>query len=88
MMSKARPSVPIFAFTPDPQTYMRMNLLWGVNPLLVPLSQTIEEVIEVVDQTLLSQSLIQPGQQVVLVCGFPIQAIRRTNLTLLHRVGE
>ena len=37
LMSKARPRVPILAFTPTPTAFGRMALLWGVIPHLVPL---------------------------------------------------
>ena len=36
MMSKARPRVPILAFTPVLRTCGKMTLLWGVMPYLVP----------------------------------------------------
>jgi len=39
LMSKARPEVPILAFTPEPRTYQNMGLYWGVNPLLVPYNE-------------------------------------------------
>ena len=88
MISKARPEVPILAFTPDSFTFHRLNLYWGVFPVLIPFANTIEEVIHHVDDALLSSSNFRKGQQVVLVCGFPIQSVRKTNLTLLHTVGE
>jgi hypothetical protein len=44
--------------------------------------------VKVVEKVLVNSTPIQPGQQVILICGFPIPAIRPTNLALLHRVGE
>ncbi len=38
MMSKARPRVPILAFTPVQRTIGRMSLYWGVTPHLVPMA--------------------------------------------------
>ncbi|MGH2520919.1 MAG: pyruvate kinase, partial [Anaerolineales bacterium] len=32
IMSKARPNVPILTFTPEPTTYQRLPLMWGVTP--------------------------------------------------------
>lgn len=88
MMSKTRPDVPIYALTPDQRTCQRMCLFWGVYPIVVPLVNTLEEVIRIVDQTLVNEKHAMLGEQIVLVCGFPIQAVRKTNLTLLHTVGE
>jgi pyruvate kinase len=87
-MSKTRPDLPILAFTPDSESYQRMNLYWGVVPYLVPHVQSLEEMVQVVDKNILEASSIKAGQQVVMICGFPIPSVRPTNLALLHRVGE
>jgi pyruvate kinase len=88
LLSKQRPQVPILAFTPDAETYRRLNLYWGVTPHFVPRVDTIEEMLRAVEQAILAQGSVQAGQQVVLICGYPIQANRPTNLTMLHTVGE
>ncbi len=88
LMSKTRPGVPILAFTPDADTYPRLNLYWGVIPYLVPQVDTIKEMVKVVEAAMIASTPIKPGQQVILICGFPIQAVRPTNLALLHTVGE
>ena len=88
LMSKTRPNLPILAFTPEPEACQRMNLYWGVVPYTVPHVNSLEEMVRVVEKTMLESSPIEAGQQVVLICGFPIPAIRPTNLALLHQVGE
>jgi pyruvate kinase len=88
LMSKTRPSTPILAFTTKLETCQRMNLYWGVSPYLVPQADSLEEMVRVVEQTMIESSPINPGQRVALICGFPIPAIRPTNLVLLHEVGE
>jgi hypothetical protein len=47
----------------------------------------MDEMIAYVDATLL-QSGIQSGQQVVLICGYPVGAQRPPNMALLHTVGS
>jgi pyruvate kinase len=88
LLSKIRPRVPIMAFTPDPLTFRRLAFLWGARPQLVPFSNTLEEMIDHVDQALMRTEVVQAGDQVVLVCGFPVGAIRSPNMALLHTVGE
>jgi pyruvate kinase len=88
LMSKRRPRVPILAFTSESETYSRMNLYWGVHAHLVPHVETIEGMLAVVEAAMISSTMIQTGNQVVLICGFPIHAIRATNLALLHTVGQ
>jgi len=88
LMSKTRPQVPILAFTPNANTYQRLGLYWGVYPHLVPQADTIEDMLKVVEAAMIASTTIQKGQQVVVICGFPVRAVRPTNLALLYTVGE
>ena len=87
LMSKVRPAKRILAFTPEITTYRKLAFLWGVYPQLVPFVNTLEEMIQHVDSAMM-KSGIETGQQIVLVCGFPIGAMRPPNMALLHTVGE
>ena len=86
LMSKERPTTPILAFTPSENTYNRLAMYWGVIPYLVTRADTVEKMLEHVEAAMVSQTVIRPGQQVVLVCGFPVNAFRSPNLVLLHTV--
>lgn len=88
LMSKIRPRVPIMAFTPHRDTYQRLAFLWGVSPHLVEFVNSLEEMLDHVDAALMRSDVVQIGDQVVLVCGFPVGAIRPPNMALLHTVGE
>ena len=41
-----------------------------------------------VDSVMMQTVGIKKGDQVVLVCGFPVGALRAPNMALLHTVGE
>jgi pyruvate kinase len=86
-MAKSRPCVPIMAFTPEEGTYRRLALAWGVQPIIVPFVDTVEEMFRCVETALRDSGMVKPGQQVVLVCGFPIGDMRPPNMVLLHSVG-
>jgi pyruvate kinase len=88
MMSKARPEVPILAFTPSENKYRKMAMFWGVTPYLVPEVETVEAMLQVVESTLITSSSLRPGQQIILICGFPVGAHRAPNLALLHTVEK
>lgn len=88
LMSKIRPRVPIIAFTPEQMTYSRLAFLWGARPHLVPFVNSLEEMIDHVDRALMNSEVVALGDQVVLVCGFPVGAVRPPNMALLHTVGE
>ncbi len=87
LISKSHPNVPILAFTPDADTCRRLSFLWGVYPRLVPFANTMEEMLQRIEAAMLQHGMVKPGQQVVLVCGFPVGALRMPNMALLHTVG-
>jgi pyruvate kinase len=88
VMSKARPRVPIVGFTPEIETYRRMAFYWGVYPNKIPKAHSIEEMLHHVDTAMVAATPIKPGQQVVVICGFPVNKSGLPNLALLHTVGE
>lgn len=88
LLSKARPSVPILAFTPDAKTNARMSLLWGVTPYLIPQADSVETMIAHVEAALLLNSPVRPGQQVILIGGLPPNKLVPANFILLHTVGR
>jgi pyruvate kinase len=88
LMSKARPEKQILAFTPDVETYNQLGFLWGVKPHLARFANTLDEMLAGVDAALLASGTMQPGQQVVLICGYPVGAQRPPNMALLHTVGS
>ena len=88
LMSKARPFVPILAFTPELTTFHQMSLYWGVTPLLVPYADTLETMIKHVETAIATGTNLKPGQQVILISGFPVGAFRQPNLALLYTLGD
>jgi pyruvate kinase len=88
LMSKARPGVPILAFTPEMRTYQLLNLYWGVVPFLVPYAYSVESMIEIVEAGMRTATPLREGQQVIIITGFPVGAWRPANIMLLHTIGE
>ena len=86
LMSKARPHVPILAFTPVEKTYQYLSMLWGITPYLIPQAATIEEMIGHVETAVIEGTPVKPGQEIVLIAGFPIDKMVPPNLALLHTV--
>lgn len=88
LMSKARPDVPIFAFTPEIATFQQMGMLWGVTPFLVPYADTLEMMIKHLETAIATATDLESGQQVILISGFPVGAYRKPNLALLYTLGD
>jgi pyruvate kinase len=87
-MSKARPRVPIMAFTPEAGTYQLMSMYWGVTPYLVPYASDMDGMLEHVENALLSTGELQPGEQVVLIASYPVGEGGTPNFALLHTLGR
>lgn len=87
-MSKALPRVPIIGFTPNESTYRQMSFYWGVFPYMIPMVNTVEEMLVHVDTTMVAASQIKDGVQVVVISGFPVATHRLPNLALLHTIGK
>ncbi len=84
IVSKTRPPVPIFAFTPNREVYTRLGIYWGVEPFLTKKVTTLEAMLSIIEKKILQTGLLKQKDQVVLVCGFPIKGFRPPNLALLH----
>jgi pyruvate kinase len=87
LMSKMRPQVPIYAYTPVPGILNRLSAMWGVRPINLPLSGTLQEMVNSAGKHLIGQGF-EKGKQVVVICGYPVESIRPPNVALLHTLGE
>jgi pyruvate kinase len=64
LASKERLKTPIIALSPNPRVYHRLNLVWGVKPLLLDQEvDSFEMVIEQVEACLLKRNLAAKGDQ-------------------------
>jgi pyruvate kinase len=88
VISKARPRVPILAFTPETKTYLRLALMWGVTPYLIPHADSVEAMLAHVEAAMLLDSPVRSGEQVILIAGLPTTQLVPANFILLHTVGR
>lgn len=88
MVSKYRPHAPIIAVTPKMSVVRKLNLVWGVYPLLVAETTGTDEMIAEAIQTSLAANLIKCGDLVVITAGVPVGVPGTTNLLKVHIVGD
>ena len=87
LMSKFRPKVPIIALTPSSWVARRMNLMWGVQPFVLrEAGEYHEQIVDRVDDFLLSKDIVREGDRLVILMGSPIYQRAKTNLLRVHRV--
>ena len=87
LISKQRPSKPVYSFTPSTAIYNRLSLIWGVTPLYVPRIYDTERIIDAGEKLLLKKKIINNDDLIVIVTGL---ALKRgsTNLIKIHTVGH
>jgi len=88
MVSKHRPASPIIAITTSTAVARRLNLLWGVAPLVGSAISTTDDLIEGSVQRALSAGLITNGDLVVITAGIPVGVPGTTNVLKVHVVGD
>ncbi len=87
LMSKTRPRTPILGLTPEPRTFNLMALYWGVQPCLIPMANSVEDMVARMEDALHQNTEVKDGDRVVLVASLPVGALGPANLTYLHTVG-
>ena len=71
LISNFRPSMPIYAVTPNEMVQHKMQLYWGVIPLKGYIKDTTENIIVNAMETIKRKRLVRKGQTVVITAGDP-----------------
>jgi pyruvate kinase len=88
LASEERPNVPIVAYTPDPKTYRRLSLNWGVRPVLLQqVQEDLTEVLIQVEADLIRRNFVAPGDKVLVMGGIPFGTAGSTNFLKIHTIA-
>jgi pyruvate kinase len=80
-----RPRAPVVALTPDRDVYHRLNLVWGIKPILIDERATsFEAMVTQAETCLMGRNLAAPGDQILLMGGIPTSHRQGTNFLKLH----
>ena len=86
-VSKYRPAVPILALTRESHIARRLNLWWGVVPVLADLPHITVDSYGVIEKVLLEKELVQHGEKIIVVGSSPLAARVPTNFLKVLKVG-
>ncbi len=86
--ARERPATPILCVTPNPETYHKMALVWGVIPVLVPEFGNIDQMLDIVEQAALGGGYANMDDRLVIIGGVPFGAGGNTNFIKVHIIGE
>ena len=85
-VATCRPTVPVFACTPEPETFRQLALVWGVTPALTQHSTDYDTMLAVARQQILDRQLAKPGERLVVTAGVPFDMPGTTNLLKVEAV--
>ncbi len=88
LVSKFRPRVPVFAFSPAPEILRRAALYWGVTPMGMPHVQSTDRMVEGAAHLLRARGAVKAGDLIAVVAGTPIARRGTTNLLKVHRIEK
>jgi pyruvate kinase len=85
-VATCRPSVPVFACTPEAETFRQLSLVWGVTPALIEHSTDYDAMLSVARRRILERGLARPGERLVVTAGVPFDMPGTTNLLKIEAV--
>jgi pyruvate kinase len=86
-VARFRPKQPILATTPNEAVLDFLSLCWGVIPISIPDSNTLDDVIRLSIEAARRAGYIESGQDVVITGGIPLHVAGKTNFIKVDRVG-
>lgn len=81
-----RPTVPILAVTPEPETLRQLSLVWGVIPTGIDHYPDYDKVVPVTRAIIRKLGLAQAGERVVMTAGVPFDVAGTTNFLKIETV--
>ncbi len=88
MISKFRPSVPILCCTCDERVRRRLNLVWGVHPVVIPEVDSTDGLFDLSVQAAIAENMASDGDMVVLTAGVPLGVSGTSNLLKVEVIGN
>ena len=88
MVSRFRPGCPIVGCTSDMRTCRKLNLSWGISPVLIKEEYSMEILFLHATEAAEREGFVQEGDVAILTAGVPVGRPGKTNLIKAIVVGE
>jgi pyruvate kinase len=85
-VATCRPTVPVFACTPEPETFRQLALVWGVTSALIDHHTNYDAMLAVARRHIVERGLARPGERLVVTAGVPFDMPGTTNLLKIEAV--
>jgi pyruvate kinase len=87
IISNFRPKARVISVTQHMDVLNSMEMMWGIQTLLIKPYKTMEDILSQVDQLLITHGLAKTGDRVILTLGQPIAQGVKTNSIYVHTVS-
>ncbi len=87
LISKHRPSSPVYAFSPSVTIYNRLALIWGITPMLIKPIKNTKRLIEAAEKLITDNKQVKKNDLIIIVTGLALTK-GSTNLIKLHLIGH
>lgn len=87
MIARYKPSCQIIGCTLDEKVYRQLNLLWGVNPIMMRQERTADALFEEAVIRSKQAGLVKAGDTVVITAGIPLGIAGKTDMIHVVEVG-
>lgn len=87
-VSKFRPKAPVIASTTSERVARKINLVWGVQPIMTEEVSSTDEIFEKSLSSAIEKGYVKEGDLVVFTAGVPVGVSGATNLMKVQLVGE
>jgi pyruvate kinase len=79
LIARHRPRQPILAMTPLSETCLRLELVWGVVPILIEAPRSTDELMDRVPAIAVESGYARSGDRIVITAGIPLGVSGSTN---------
>jgi pyruvate kinase len=87
-IAKYRPRPPIIAVTTEESTARRLNFVWGVRAIVVPLETDPDKMFRIAGRAIIEAGLAQQDEYALIVGSLPMTKVAgRTNLVHVRKLG-
>lgn len=87
-VARLHSQLPLLVFTPTQAVRSQLALTWGARTFLAPNVEATDEMMQAMDEALLSMDEYEEGDLVVVVAGTPAGIAGNTNMIHAHGLGE
>lgn len=86
MLSKYRIDTPVIAFSQNPETIRRMNIVWGVQGELIDKVDDTDSTLRYAKELAVRKGYISSGDRVIYVTGIPLLSSKAANMVKIEEV--